>query len=189
VNRIFEGTNEINRLGIVEWLDRLQRKGKLPLETAAKEAWKKVRAGAPAENIIAAAKLLFLSLWNLTLERYANNWPEEQELISAAADLIIEIYAAESAALRSRKMGEKSAHPVGALAEKLALLCTLRLKEATRGMLPGYLAALADHEGEFALLMTKLDRQVPPATVNSIRLEREVASELLKHGSYPFPLF
>ncbi len=190
VHRIFEGTNEINRLGIVEWLDRLQRKGKLPLETAAEEKLKRIREGkSGAGNEIESPKEIFLALWSLLRERRGEDWQKEQELLAMLADLAIEIYAAESAALRCRKMGEKSAHPVGALAEKLALLCTLRLKEETRGMLPGYVAALADHEGEFALLMTELDRQAPPATVNSIRLEREVASELLKYGSYPFPLF
>lgn len=190
VNRIFEGTNEINRLSMIDWFHRLDRKGKLGLLTQAWEAWEKVRRGvadAPAD--IAGGKVIFLSLWALIHERYGEKWQEEQELVAMLADLAIGIYAAESATLRSRKIAQRSSRELESLAEILAHLCCLRLVETVRGVLPRFLAAVAENGASFERLYSYLERHVPLPSANAVRLEREAASHLLKLGRYPFPTF
>ena len=71
VNRIFEGTNEINRLSMIDWLSRLNRKGKIPLLEKAKESWQGVKRNAVlTQTEIGGGKAVFLSLWALMHERY-----------------------------------------------------------------------------------------------------------------------
>lgn len=190
VNRIFEGTNEINRLSAVDWLRRLDRKGKLPVLEKAKEAWEKMsRRAAVSPSEIEGGKAVFLSLWALIHERYGEKWQEQQELLGMIADLIIEIYAAESASLRSQKIAKKAPEEFSSLAEILARLSCHHLLETTRQVLPRFLAGLAEDRNSFGQLLSSLEKQLPLPLTNVIRLEREAAAGLLRFGCYPFPAF
>lgn len=190
VNRIFEGTNEINRLSAIDWLHRLDRKGKIPLLEKAKEVWKKVnRSAAAIAGEIDASKTVLLSLWALIHERFGDEWQEQQELLAMIADIAIEIYAAESASLRSRKIAEKASEEFTCLAEILARLCRHRLVETTRQVLPRFLPGVAEDEASFRKLLSVLEKQMPLPWTNMIRLERGAAARLLRFGSYPFPVF
>lgn len=190
ISRIFEGTNEINRLSAIDWLHRLDRRGKIALLPRAKEAWERVRRDAsPAPTEISGSKTVFLSLWAFVHERYGEAWQEQQELLALLADLAIEIYAAESAWLRSRKIAQKASRELASLAEILARLCRHRLLETARQALPRFLAGVAEDEASFEKLLSLLEKQLPLPSTNMIGLEREAAAHLLRFGSYPFPVF
>ena len=187
VNRIFEGTNEINRLSMIDWLSRLNRKGKIPLLEKAKESWQGVKRNAVlTQTEIGGGKAVFLSLWALMHERYGEEWQEQQELIALLADLVIEIYAAESAWLRSQKIATQE---LASFAQILAQLCCQRLAETARRALPPFLARVAPDEASFRKFLFLLEKQIPHSSTDPIRLEREAAGHLLRFGSYPFPAF
>ena len=188
VSRIFEGTNEINRLTIMDWLYRLDHKGQLPLTMKAKGVSERGISSDPRGEIW-SAKNVFLALWALLQERYGEDLQGEQELLAMLADLAIEIYAAESADLRSRKIASRSAGETASLAGLLACLCRLHLAEAVRSMVPRFLAALMQNEDSFSKLLAFFEKSCSPSSANAVRLEREVASRLLKAGHYPFPAF
>jgi alkylation response protein AidB-like acyl-CoA dehydrogenase len=190
VNRIFEGTNEINRIVITDWLYRLDRKGKLLLMSVAKEALAQIgSAGSEPKGEIQSAKNLFLSLWAMVRERYGEGWQEQQELLAMLADLAIEIYAAESVEVRSCKIARGSARDEARLAEMLASLCRLHLVEAARGMLPCFVSAMSENDDSFSKTLSSLQHLLPHRRNTSIAMERAVAAGLLKFGSYPFPSF
>ena len=115
INRIFEGTNEINRLIITGWMMKSAMSGKLALMPAIKQLMDEVMAGpTPKEdregplaeefNLLASAKKLALFAAGSATQKYMQKLADEQEVMGAIADMIIEVFAMESAILRAEKM-------------------------------------------------------------------------------------
>ncbi|MCC7124891.1 MAG: acyl-CoA dehydrogenase family protein, partial [Acidobacteria bacterium] len=112
VNRIFEGTNEINRLLIPGMLIKKALKGELPLLQAAKALQDEIMSPslAPAEDegplaaelrICTAFKKVVLLVAGTAMQKYGQALEQEQEVLTFIADLVIDTYAAESAVLRA----------------------------------------------------------------------------------------
>jgi hypothetical protein len=128
INRIWEGTNEINRIVITNTLTRRAAKGEYDLKAGCERAAEKLREDRPAvtddpEGLKAQRELLrmmkdvFLFAFGKAYEKYGNGIRHEQQVIGMLSDMIIEIWAAESALLRSRKIleggnGERAGIPV-----------------------------------------------------------------------------
>ncbi|WP_027356782.1 acyl-CoA dehydrogenase family protein [Desulfofundulus thermocisternus] len=124
INRIFEGTNEINRLIIPATLLRRAVKGRLALLPAARALAGEIlnlRAAVPEDDgkplaaeraMVAMAKKLFLLVGGQAVEKYMDKLANEQEIVAILADLAIQIYAMESAILRALKARETD--PAGA---------------------------------------------------------------------------
>ena len=115
INRIWEGTNEINRLTIVNTLIRRIAKGTFDLLSDNKmiveeiEKFKPIGSDEPGnldaqKTSIQMAKKFVLLILDTAIRRYGKNLREEQELIGMSSDMIIEIFAAESALLRTQKI-------------------------------------------------------------------------------------
>ena len=120
VNRIFEGTNEINRLLIPGMLIRRALKGELPLLAAARKLQDEIlNASGPTDAPIEGFKKVALMGLGLALQRYGDDIAEQQEILIALADIIIAIACAESAALRAAAAPEN----VTALHEDAAAIC------------------------------------------------------------------
>jgi alkylation response protein AidB-like acyl-CoA dehydrogenase len=130
INRIFEGTNEINRLIISGWMIKQAMAGKLALLPAIKAVMDEVMGGPVAKQerdgplaaefeLLASAKKLTLFAAGAATQRFNTKLGEEQEVMAALADMITEVFAMESALLRAEKMAGGSA---GAIAMKLARL-------------------------------------------------------------------
>src|SRR5205823_12123749 len=104
INRIFEGTNEINRLLITGMLLKRAQQGRLGLVKAAKGLMDEVLSGPSAGGgLVANAKKMGLLLMALAFEKYGAGLEKEQEVVAGIADVIMETFAMESAQLRSRK--------------------------------------------------------------------------------------
>lgn len=115
INRIFEGTNEINRLLITGMILRRSMKGELPLQSEAMKAFEALMTPsfeeidtsipfATEKVTIQNLKTLFLILAGAGVQKFMEKLSDEQEILMAAADIIIQIFAIESAVLRAEKI-------------------------------------------------------------------------------------
>jgi butyryl-CoA dehydrogenase len=115
INRIFEGTNEINRLIITGFLLKRAMSGQLALMPAIKKLMDEVLSGpsigeevegslAEERKLVSNAKKLGLFASGSATQKYMQKIQDEQEVMGAIADMTIEIYAMESAVLRTQKL-------------------------------------------------------------------------------------
>ena len=116
INRIFEGTNEINRLLIPGTFLKKGAKGELPIQKAIAEAVAKLQAN-PTEvkeyshlgkeqEALEWIRNMYLALSGLAFKEYGMDLEQEQEVLMKLADIAIELFAAESAVLRAVKTNE-----------------------------------------------------------------------------------
>ena len=114
VNRIFEGTNEINRMLIVQMLMKRAMGGSLPLIPAAMKLADEILAGPSFEEapegvladearVVANAKKIFLQAAGGAVQNSAKNWPKSKNSSAALANIVMEVYAMESCLLRAQK--------------------------------------------------------------------------------------
>ncbi|HBT96303.1 MAG TPA: acyl-CoA dehydrogenase [Desulfobulbaceae bacterium] len=119
INRIFEGTNEINRMLIPGMILRKAMKGELPLQKKAMEAFEQLMTPgfeelddtvlfAAEKMLIKNLKTLFLILSGAGVQKFKDKLANEQEILIAAADIAIQIYALESTVLRAEKYFAKA---------------------------------------------------------------------------------
>jgi alkylation response protein AidB-like acyl-CoA dehydrogenase len=196
VNRIFEGTNEINRLLVPGMLARRAVKGSLPLIAAARRLQDELLTpGVPEpagdgvleheRRAVAAMKKTALMVLGTAMQTYGEKLADEQEVLSAAADIIIDVYAAESAVLRAITAGAGSNASAGRLHVDLASVfvndASGRVEIAARNAL----AAMA--EGDMLrTLLAALRRVMKVSPVNAVALRRRVADAVVEKKGYPF---
>jgi alkylation response protein AidB-like acyl-CoA dehydrogenase len=118
INRIFEGTNEINRLLIPAMIMRRALRGEIPFLQAAKKLQEEILSldrpapstgpFAPEYAVIAGMKKAALFVGGLATQRFGEQLSEQQEVLMLFADLVMEIYAAESAVVRAHQAQDKS---------------------------------------------------------------------------------
>ncbi|HEV2234813.1 MAG TPA: acyl-CoA dehydrogenase family protein [Terriglobia bacterium] len=197
VNRIFEGTNEINRLLITDMLMKRSMKGELGLIPAAQKLMDDVLNITPAEQaeddgplaeearLVDGAKKVALLVAGSAVQKYMQALADEQEVIGVISNLVMEVYAMESTLLRTLKILRKGT-PESCAAECDAARCYLheavdRMEmEARRG-----LARIAEGDtlrAQLALVKRFLRRS--PA--DTIDLKRRVANRALDLNHYPF---
>ncbi len=191
INRIFEGTNEINRLIITGWLMKSAMSGKLALMPAIKQLMDEVMAGpSPKEdregalaeefNLLAQAKKLTLFVAGAATQKYMAKLADEQEVMGAIADMIIEVFAMESTILRAEKVsgGKGSEIPV-AMARIYTAGSFDKIELAARKVI----AAVA--EGDMLRTqLTILRRLSKHDGADVIALRRQVAQHVIKAGKY-----
>ena len=114
INRIFEGTNEINRMLIIQMLMKRAMAGALPLMQAGAKLRDEIMAGpsfeeppggewAGEERILAGVKKAFLLVAGAALEKYREHLADQQEVVAALSDIVMECYAIESSLRRVQK--------------------------------------------------------------------------------------
>jgi len=195
VNRIFEGTNEINRLLITDMLLKRSMKGELALIPAAKRVLEEVLSGASEEppdesplateaRLVEQAKKAYLLVAGSAVQRYMQALAEEQEIVGVLSNLAMEIYAMESALLRTQKNITRSGDVDSSAcdATRVYLYEALdRIDSDARGAL----ARIAEGDTlrtQLALLRRFL-RRTPP---DVIELRRRLADRALELNRYPF---
>lgn len=196
VNRIFEGTNEINRLLIPETLLRRSLKGELPFAEAARRAAGDLSSspaspspaggGIPAAEarLVQQAKKGLLFCAGVALSSVADRIEEEQEILAMIADMVIAVYAAESCLLRAAKLAGRRGADKCRIPLLLSRLQAHRAVEDVETAGRRLLAASAEGPGLEARLagLRQLTRHDP---VNAVELSRRIADHTLEAGKYP----
>ena len=194
INRIFEGTNEINRLIITGWLMKSAMSGKLPLTSAIKQLMDEVVAGpVPKEeregplaaevDLLASAKKLTLFAAGAATQKYMAKISDEQEVMGAIADMVMEGYAMESAILRAHKIVAGKGTAAAEISIVLARIYAAGAIEKVELAARKVVAAVA--EGDTARTQfTILRRLAKHDPVDTVALRRQVARHIVKAGRY-----
>ena len=194
VNRIFEGTNEINRMIITGWLLKRAMSGQLPLLPAIKRLMDEVLAGpssadplegalAGERTIVANAKKLALFTAGAASQKYMQALADQQEIMGALADIIIQTYAMECCVLRARKMVEQNGESASSLPVAFAQVCLSDGMQKIEAAARKVIAAVA--EGDMLrtqlAILRRLGKYDP---VDTIALRRKIAGRVQEAGKY-----
>jgi len=193
INRIFEGTNEINRLIITGWLMKRAASGQLPLLAAIKQLMSDVMqppsfdTADSSDDPLAEEAALLANLKKIALfcsgsasQKYMQALVDQQEIMGDLADITMQVFALESALLRARKLG---AQPQAKTARAMVTLFAADALAITDKAARRVLAAVA--EGD--MLRTQLAilrRLVKHTPADTIALGRMVAQRQLDAGGY-----
>jgi alkylation response protein AidB-like acyl-CoA dehydrogenase len=195
VNRIFEGTNEINRLLIPGMLIRRAMTGALPLIPAARRLQDEVLSPMPSVldegepldaefRAVSACKKVALMVLGTAMQTYGDKLTDQQEVLSLAADILIEIYATESALVRARQALDSrhgAADQHEAAARVFAEGAVARVETAARSAL----AAMAEGD-TLRTLLAALRRILKVQPVNAVSLRRQLADAATAASGYIF---
>jgi len=189
INRIFEGTNEINRLITTGWMIKRALQGTLPLLPAIKKVMDEVMAGPAAKvsydgplaeerALLASAKKISLFCSGAASQKFGNDLGEQQEVMGALADILSEVLALESSILRTEKMNKPTS-----MAVKLTKYYAAHAFRVIEGAAERVLAAVA--EGDMLRTqMTIFRRLSKHEPVNTIALGREISAAMVEAGRY-----
>src|SRR5499433_1693512 len=194
INRIFEGTNEINRLIITGFLLKRALSGQLPLMPAIKKLMDEVLSGptmadeiegplADERKLVAQAKKLGLFAAGSATQKYMQAIQDQQEVMGAIADMTIETYAMESAVLRAQKLVEAKGEQEARLAIAMTRIYMTQAMEKIEAAAKRVIAAVA--EGD--MLRTQLAilrRLAKHEPFNTIELRQQVAKRAIEVGKY-----
>jgi alkylation response protein AidB-like acyl-CoA dehydrogenase len=187
INRLFEGTSEINRLVITGMPLKRAARGLLPLFEAARtvlqETESPAAAGTSADaelSLVHNAKKIFLLTLGVAHQKYGAQLEQQQEIIMNLSDIIMEVFAMESSLLRSRKLAAAGG---GANA---ADACAVYLRDAiTRVELSSRTVLSACVQGdELRRNLSRVRGYASHDPVNSIALRRQIAGLLLVNERY-----
>src|SRR5205807_6948224 len=193
INRIFEGTNEINRLVITGFLLKRAMSGQLPLMPAIKQLMDEVLSGTKDEvedgplaeerKLVANAKKMGLFAAGVATQKYMQAIQDQQEIMGAIANMAMETYAMESAVLRAQKLvarnGESGAALAIAMTRVYAAQAMERIESAAR------MTIAAASEGDMLRSqMAILRRLCKYEPFNTVALRQHIAEKVLETGKY-----
>jgi alkylation response protein AidB-like acyl-CoA dehydrogenase len=194
INRIFEGTNEINRLIITGFLLKRAMSGQLPLMPAIKKLMDEVLSGpsvgeaiegplAEERKLVAQAKKLGLFVSGAATQKYMQAIQDQQEVMGAIADMTIEIYAMESAVLRAQKMVEQKGETSAALPIAMTRVYLTQAFEKIEAAAKKVIADVA--EGDMLRTQLAIVRRLSKyEPFNTIGLRQQIAQKTIEAGKY-----
>ena len=195
INRIFEGTNEINRMLIIQMLMKRAMGGQLPLIPAAMKLADEILAGPSFEEapegvlagearVVANSKKMFLQAAGGAVQKFREKLADEQELIGALSNVVMEIYAMESCMLRAQKAAATKGEPASQNMIDSARVFINDAAERVEHEAKRAIAAI--HEGDMLTTqMAVLKRFAKRAPLDTIALRRRVAAAIQSQDRYP----
>ncbi|HET6960059.1 MAG TPA: acyl-CoA dehydrogenase family protein [Vicinamibacterales bacterium] len=196
VNRIFEGTNEINRLLIPGMLIRRAVKGELGLIPAAKALQDELLgppsmpASGDADGILAdearaitSFKKTALMVFGVAMQTFGTKLTDEQEVLMHLADITMDVFSAESAVLRAQAAAAAKAPRADLHADAARVFvndAAMRIDASARQ------ALAATVEGDtLRTMLAGLRRLLKVAPINTVAARRRIADATVERGGYP----
>jgi len=195
INRIFEGTSEINRLLVPGRLIRRAMKGALPVFDKAMALMDELTAGpqlldvddgflAAEGRMLEGGRKVALMCLGLAVQRFGQELNDQQEILAHFADVAMETYALESALLRTRKRAAAKGEDASRLQEA-AVRCFAqdaldRIEVSARRLL-----AAVDEGDMLRTYLAALRRFTKRDVANTVTLRRQVARAVVERGGYP----
>jgi alkylation response protein AidB-like acyl-CoA dehydrogenase len=184
INRIFEGTNEINRLLATGMLLKRAQRGQLPLVEAVKKLQAEILSGPVATGLVDNAKKTALFALGIAYQKFGAALEDQQEVLASITDIAMNAFVMESVELRARKLAQlhkdESATHISADISSVFLREAMEIVEsAARNVLA------ACSEGDVLRTnLAVLKRFTKFEPVNAIAARRRIAQRLLTAGRY-----
>jgi len=195
INRIFEGTNEINRLVIIQMLLKRAMAGTLPLIPAAKKLAEELLSGptfedtpsgalAEEERALAQAKKIFLLAAGAAVEKFRDKLADNQAIVGSLANIVMDIYGIESSVRRAQKSAAAKGQGADLMADA-ARAFTYDAMDRVEKDARTALAATSDGD-TLTTQLAALRRLAKHAPADTIALRRRLADAVLAQDRYPF---
>jgi alkylation response protein AidB-like acyl-CoA dehydrogenase len=196
INRIFEGTNEINRLLSVDMILKRAMKGELdvmgPAMAVSKEIMSIPEMGEEEEGLFVAEKKVLRNLKKAVLmvagaavQKFMMKLSHEQEIIMNIADMVIEVYASESALLRTEKLISQRGEEACAHQKDMTLLYLNDAIDRINSAGKNAINSFAEGDEQRVMLMG-LKRFTKIAPINTKETRRRIADRLIVENKYIF---
>lgn len=196
INRIWEGTNEINRLLIMDMLIKRAMKNRLPLLPAAQKVASELLSLRPKidsddealtlqKEMLEMAKKITLLAAGAAVQKYMMKLADEQEILGWISDMVIEIFAMESALLRAMKTMDRFGDERAELQKAMVKVYVNDAFDRIESLAKQVFSAISEGDTLRTQLsaLKKLTRFNP---VNTVSLRRQIANHVIKVGRYPF---
>jgi alkylation response protein AidB-like acyl-CoA dehydrogenase len=197
INRIFEGTNEINRLLTIDMLMKRAMKGTLDLMTPAMAVQKELMAipdfgasddggtFAKEKRALSNLKKAGLMVAGAAVQKFMAKLSDEQEILMNLADMMIEGYVAESVLLRVEKLISAKGEKALDIQKEMAIIYLHHAMEKAAAAGRQAIMAFADGD-ELRLMLMGLKRFTKIEPYNLKNARRKVADYVIEKGEYPF---
>ena len=188
INRIFEGTNEINRLLATGMLLKRAQRGQLPLVEAVKKLQAELLGGPSLSSngageeskLVSNAKKVALFVLGIAYQKYMNALEDQQEILAGITDISMNVFAMESVLLRTEKL---AAQGKGEIARDMTAVFLREMMETIESTARTVLAACSDGD-TLRTNLAVLKRFTKFEPVNAIALRRQIADRLLQVDRY-----
>ncbi|MFN8672722.1 MAG: acyl-CoA dehydrogenase family protein [Candidatus Sericytochromatia bacterium] len=196
INRIFEGTNEINRMLMTGMLLKRAMKGELPLMKAGMKIMEEIMSFPSFEEeeetllsnetkLVANAKKAFFLASGVAAQKYMAKINDEQEIMAYLSDVLTDIYAMESSVLRTLKMAERNGEASVALQTECTKVFVNDAIERISANCKNVLACCSDGDN-LRMQLAALRRFVKNTPADTICMRRNIANQVIELGKYPF---
>lgn len=197
INRIFEGTNEINRLLSVGTVVKRAMKGEINLMPAAMEVGKEIMSipdfsisdeegiFIAEKKVIKNMKKAILMVAGAALQKFMMKFEQEQEIIMNLADMMIELYIAESTLLRVEKLISVRGEAACTLQKDAALIYLHSAVEKTNNAGKSAITSFAEGD-ELRVMLMGLKRFTKIEPMNLKDARRRIAEASIEKNSYVF---
>jgi alkylation response protein AidB-like acyl-CoA dehydrogenase len=196
ISRIVEGTNEINRLLIMDMLTKRAMKNRLPVLDAAQKVANELPTLQPKvemddeklslqKEMVKMSKKIALLVTGAAVQKYMMQLAEEQEILGLISDMVIEVFAMESGLLRALKTMEKFKDEKCQIQKAIVKVYVNEAFDRVESFAKQAFAAIAEGDTLRTQLsaLEKITRFTP---INTVTLRREIAGVVIKVGRYPF---